>query len=253
MNPVSDMNQAGDTESGNDLTRFFEATRDFAAEFSAASHAQLRGVTDGKAVGTYIEHKFTDFLVRRGIIRAEDVGSSAKGIDLPSLDTDIRVTSVRQPQSSSPFKSFKQKIEGLGYNLVLFVYEKTDTDTDCFLPLRAVRFIRKARTADFQTTKGIRDIIDRGGDEEDIFAFSVERLIPVDESTLAQYAKTLARNPPLQGYLTISNALQWRLQYKKVITRQLEGVENLDPPGIEAVYEKVTEGEQVVDPLIEEA
>ena len=25
------------------------------------------------------------------------------------------------------------------------------------------------------------------------------------------------RDPPLQGYLTISNALQWRLQYGRVI------------------------------------
>src|SRR3954468_17461749 len=121
----------------NNLTDFFAATKEFAREFSANSHNSLRGVTDGKAVGTYIEHKFTDFLVGRSIIQREEAGSSAKGIDLPSLDTDIKVTSIRQPQSSSPFKSFKQKIEGLGYNLVLFVYEKTDTPTECVLPLRA--------------------------------------------------------------------------------------------------------------------
>lgn len=119
------------------LTRFFDATRTFAVQFGASTHNQLRGITDGKAVGTYIEHKFKDFLAGEGIIRVEDFGSSAKGVDLPSLDTDIKVTSIRQPQSSSPFKSFKQKIEGLGYNLVLFVYEKTDTNTECFLPLQA--------------------------------------------------------------------------------------------------------------------
>jgi hypothetical protein len=47
------------------------------------------------------------------------VGSSAKGIDLPSEDilTDIKVTSNKQPQSSCPFKDAKQKIFGLGYNL----------------------------------------------------------------------------------------------------------------------------------------
>ncbi len=240
------------SKADNDLTSFFEATKEFAREFSASSHNQLRGVTDGKAVGTYIEHRFRDYLASKGIIRLEDFGSSAKGIDLPSLDADIKVTSIRQPQSSSPFKSFKQKIEGLGYNLILFVYEKTDTDTECFLPLRAVRFIRKERTADFQTTKGIRDIITRGGDEEDIFAFLVERMIPVDEITLAQYAKTLLENPPVQGYLTISNALQWRLQYKKVITRTLDGVVNLDPPGISEISEELIEDKAAVDPLIEE-
>lgn len=34
--------------------------------------------------------------------------------------------------------------------------------------------------------------------------------------------------PPQQGYLTISNALQWRLQYKRVIelNNSVEGVIN---------------------------
>ena len=37
-------------------------------------------------------------------------GSSAKGIDFPALDVDMKVTSVRQPRSSSPFKSARQEI-----------------------------------------------------------------------------------------------------------------------------------------------
>ncbi len=84
------------SEAVNDLTSFFEATKEFAREFSASNHHQLRGVTDGKAVGTYIEHKFRDYLAGKGIIRPVDFGSSAKGIDLPSLDADIKVTSIRQ-------------------------------------------------------------------------------------------------------------------------------------------------------------
>jgi hypothetical protein len=154
-------------------------------------------------------------LADKSIIRVEEFGSSAKGIDLPSLDTDIKYIHT-STASSSPFKSFKQKIEGLGYNLILFVYEKTDTTTECFLPLQAVRFIHKERTADFQTTKGIRNIIARGGDEEDIFAFLVERMIPVDEITLAQYAQILSANPPLQGYLTISNACNGGFNTRKL-------------------------------------
>ena len=76
-------------------------------------------------------------------------------------------------------------------------------------------------------------------------------MIPVDETTLMQYAKTLLENSPLQGYLTISNALQWRLQYKKVITRKLEGVVNLDPPDIGAIAEELIEDKEAVDPIIE--
>lgn len=44
------------------------------------NHSELLGVTDGKAVGTYVEHKFKDLLEKYELI-----GSSAKGIDLPDL------------------------------------------------------------------------------------------------------------------------------------------------------------------------
>lgn len=235
-----------------DLSSFYKAVKQFALEFSKQTHNQLRGVDNGKTLGTYIEHKLRDFLATKGIIRSEDFGSSAKGIDLPTLNIDIKVTSIRQPQSSSPFRSFKQKIEGLGYNLVLFVYEKTDTDQECYLPLRAVRYIPRERTADFQTTKGILDIIERKGNEEDIYAFLVERMIPVDEITLMQYAKWLMENPPLQGYLTISNALQWRLQYQRVISEKHENVVSLDVENLPELPVGAKASEMVVDPLIEE-
>jgi hypothetical protein len=59
-----------------------------------SKHAEpgLFGVTDGKAIGTYLEHKF------QGILQSKYTyvrGSSAKGIDFPELDVDIKVTSIR--------------------------------------------------------------------------------------------------------------------------------------------------------------
>jgi hypothetical protein len=38
-----------------------------------------------------------------------------------------------------------------------------------------------------------------------------------------EYAQ-LVENPPAQGYLTISNALQWRLQYGRIVTGGIPGV-----------------------------
>jgi hypothetical protein len=82
-----------------------EATAFTKAE-SKHAEKSLFGVTDGKAVGTYLEHKFQTALQSRyEYVR----GSSAKGIDFPKLGVDIRVTSIRQPQSSCPFKSARQK------------------------------------------------------------------------------------------------------------------------------------------------
>jgi len=61
----------------------------------------LYGVTDGKAVGTYLEHKFTAYLAQNYSCQP---GNSASGIDLPGLEVDIKVTSIKQPQSSCPFR-----------------------------------------------------------------------------------------------------------------------------------------------------
>src|SRR5438876_12193374 len=91
----------------------------FAATESAYPEPSLYGVTDGKAVGTYFEHKFKAYLQLKYGYRE---GSSAKGIDFPELDVDLKVTSVRQPQSSCRFKSAHQQIFGLGYSLLVFVY-----------------------------------------------------------------------------------------------------------------------------------
>ncbi len=79
----------------------------------------LYGVTDGKAVGTYLEHKFASYLAEKYEF---EQGNSASGIDLPGLGVDIKVTSIKQPQSSCLFKSASQKIFGLGYHLLIFVY-----------------------------------------------------------------------------------------------------------------------------------
>ena len=44
-------------------------------------------------------------------------------------------------------------------------------------------------------------------------------MLPVDEIEAASIADELLRSPPAIGYLTISNALQWRLQYRRVIDK----------------------------------
>ena len=78
-----------------------EATA-FASEESLHHESSLFGVTDGKAVGTYLEHKFQQYLAKKYSYVS---GSSAKGIDFPELGVDLKTTSIKQPQSSCPFRS----------------------------------------------------------------------------------------------------------------------------------------------------
>ena len=190
----------------------------FARRESRHREPSLYGVTDGKAVGTYFEHKFRDYLSRRYDF-AE--GSSAKGIDFPALNVDMKVTSAKQPQSSCPYKSARQKIYGLGYSLLVFVYEKHEDDESRTGRLEIVHvvFVEASRTADFQTTTGIVDILSRQGNKDDLVAFMTDRMLPVDDIGASNLADELLSSPPEIGYLTISNALQWRLQYSRVIER----------------------------------
>lgn len=192
-----------------------EATR-FAEIESTHDAPTLYGVTDGKAVGTHLEHKFTNYLANN---YEYDKGNSASGIDIPGLNVDIKVTSIKQPQSSCPFKSASQKVYGLGYHLLIFVYEKSDDHQNKTgrLDMKHTVFVDKTRTADFQTTTGILDILNRSGNKDDILAFIAERNLPVDDIGANQLADRIITDPPIQGFLTISNALQWRLQYSRVI------------------------------------
>lgn len=193
-------------------------TRTFAEMESTHREPSLYGVTDGKAVGTYFEHKFRAYLHER---YDYEEGSSAKGIDFPDLSVDMKVTSVKQPQSSCPFKSARQKIYGLGYSLLVFVYEKTDdsaTSTGNLNILHTI-FVDKGQTADFQTTTGLRRILENEGNKDDLLAFMQERMLPVDDIEASSIADELLQKPPDIGYLTISNALQWRLQYSRVIEK----------------------------------
>jgi hypothetical protein len=202
-----------------------EEAKRFSKIESQHDEPSLFGVTDGKAVGTYLEHKFQSYL-RPRYDYVE--GSSAKGIDFPELGVDMKVTSIKQPQSSCPFKSAKQKIFGLGYSLIVFVYEKTDDNKKRTgrLDILHTIYIEKHRTADFQTTSGLRKILDNEGNLDDILAYFEERMIPAEEIQARKLAEEVLNNPPEIGYLTISNALQWRLQYSRVIHEagNIEGI-----------------------------
>lgn len=205
-----------------------EAER-FCEFMSKENHVELLGVTDGKAVGTYVEHRFQNYLSEYYKVV---IGSSAKGIDLPgkTIETDIKVTSVTQPQSSCPFKNARQKIYGLGYNLLVFVYDKRDIGNRCNLNFTHCAFIDRERTADYTITKRLREMVEDGAYKEDIMGFLEDRNVPGDEIIYSELADEILENPPRQGYLTISNALQWRLQYARVIAlnNEVDGVINYE-------------------------
>jgi hypothetical protein len=204
-------------------TELISIAKDFCLEEHV--YPELFGITDGKAIGTFIEHTFRK---RLETLYVMDLGSSALGLDLPTVETDIKVTSISQPQSSCLFRSARQKVYGLGYNLLVFVYNKSDNRDamTTVLDFVSCTFLDKNRTADYQTTRGVLDILSRDGNRDDIVAFLADRNLPGDEIVYDALADEIMLSPPILGYLTISNALQWRLQYRRVInlTETISGI-----------------------------
>jgi hypothetical protein len=113
----------------------------------------------------------------------------------------------------------------------VFVYEKSDDPaarTGKLDILHAI-FVEKERTADYQTTSGLRRLIENHANRDDVIAFFQERMLPIDEIETEQLADEVLKTPPGTRYLTISNALQWRLQYSRVIEQagKVSGVNRL--------------------------
>lgn len=200
----------------------------FARWQSGRPEPKLFGTTDGKAVGTHLEHKFQERLQR---LHAYDRGNSAKGIDFPSLNVDIKVTSIRQPQSSCPFRSARQKIYGLGYSLIVFVYDKHDDSKArvARLDIKHAVFVDKAQTADFQTTSGLRKLLENNANRDDILAFFQERMLPLDNDAAIPLAENVLRRPPAIGHLTTSAVRYWPSPYSRIIESagSLKGVSRL--------------------------
>ncbi|BDQ12108.1 MULTISPECIES: hypothetical protein [unclassified Sediminibacterium] len=225
------------------IEKLIEEAQKFCKSESTVQNTELYGVTDGKKVGTHVEHKFKDHLLA---VYDTIVGSSASGIDLPSENilTDIKVTSINKPQSSCPYKDAKQKIFGLGYNLLVFVYDKKDDSQNqtSILDFVSCSFVPAKFTGDYSTTRIINDMKRVGSSTDDIVAFLTGINLPADDSTKELLAKQILETEIQNGCLTISNALQWRLSYSWICPNR-EGktkpLNNLD--GVHNIIHKVTE------------
>ncbi len=100
----------------------------------------------------------------------------------------------------------------------------------CTLHFTYCTFIDKERTADFTITKRLREMVYDGANREDIIGFLQDKNVPGDDIVYNDLAEEILTNLPEQGYLTISNALQWRLQYARVIAldNSVQGVINYE-------------------------
>lgn len=72
-------------------------------------------------------------------------------------------------------------------------------------------------------------MLNDGANRDDIISYLKDRNLPADEITLEKIADLVFTQKPELGYLTISNALQWRLQYSRIINlkENIKGISKL--------------------------
>ena len=193
----------------------------------------LHAVTDGKAVSHYIQVALCDFLSEQYTFRR---GNAAKGLDFPSLHLDLKITKSTKPQSSSLFKSAHEKFLGLGHHLLVVTYLKEnalDRHGNLHAKLRfpEVVFITKSRTGDYSSTKKLLGVIARhkasGASDavlaEDLNAFFEDERLLIGDQDRERLVKRVMANPPVLGYLTLSNVPQWRIKYTRAISLSKQG------------------------------
>ena len=143
----------------------------------------------------------------------------ALGIDFPEAEGGHEGHGHNAAAVVVPIQVARQKIFGLGYSVLVFVYEKRDdpaTRTAVLNILHTV-FVEERRTADYTMTKLILKHLEAGCNAEDLIGLMHDKNLPIDDIEANEIAQELLAKPCEQGYLTISNALQWRLQYGRVI------------------------------------
>lgn len=90
-------------------------------------------------------------------------------------------------------------------------------------------FIDQSRTADFQTTHRLIEILERKGNRDDVFGFLSERHFSDDEKSLWELAGEVLDHWPRQGWLTSS--LEWRQPhiFERVVAPEVS------PNGVERI------------------
>ena len=178
---------------------------------------ELYVISDNATTNHYIKRKFFEHLNELYNFDYQ----TDKGISFPEKDinTNILVVSKEKPESMCVFKNAMQKIYGLGFNVILFIYEKEDNHDQkaSRISFKKCAFIEKERTADYDITFQLIQMIENDAQKDDIIGFLMDHNMPADELKLNHIAEQILINPPKQGYFGICYPMKWELKFGKFL------------------------------------
>lgn len=211
-----------------DLRNYLDSVAEFCAEMESRTVPEDKSGTS-KQIGTYFEKKLRDWFENIHGLVSE--GSVAEDIDLPAFNLDVKTTSNRQPQSSSTFDDPGERIVGVDYNILLFIYHKQSVDGGNKFQIKTCAYIPKERASDYRKSDdAVKLVADyrEGKLSESELREQLENLTGVGAISDEKFEE-IKENPPEKGAITITPALQWRFNYNKMVKEDV-------PEGTERIY-----------------
>jgi len=166
--------------------------------------------TDPKSLAMFAERTLHRWLQTRFDYRT---GSSANGLDFPDVPMDFKLTDAARPQSSIPAAGRHEMLWGLGYHVLVAIYQKSPRDGAIYLALDDLWCLDAEQTADRRTTEEVQRLV-RHDARDGVLARYLEQRLPFcrAEEARVQVARIRAQ-PPVLGQLTLSPAMQYRATY----------------------------------------
>lgn len=194
---------------------------DLVAEWCEKHDGEVLENTASKTIGTYYEDSLREFI--QSELGLESKGSIAKGIDLPHFNIDVKTTRITGPQSSSKIRNFSERLTGPPYNILLIVYSKEPVEGGERVDFENVVYVPQEYTSDHRFSGKAREEIEKykqGDLERNQLKKELEDLISENEGDVTEIKEDelddLIENPPHEGIITISPAVQWRFSYNKL-------------------------------------
>lgn len=211
-----------------DLREYFDTVAAFCVDVESRTVPVDESDTS-KRIGTYFEKELRDwFETKHGLVSD---GSVAQGIDLPAFNLDVKTTSNRQPQSSSPFDDPGERITGVDYNILLFVYDKQSVEGGNRFEIVSCAYIPRERASDYRKSENARKLVAdyrEGKLSEAELREQLEELTGVGAISDEKFEE-IKRDPPKTGAITMTPAVQWRFNYNKMTKPDV-------PEGTDRIY-----------------
>ena len=204
------------------LRNYFDTVEEFCADIESRTVPTDESDTS-KRIGTYFEEELRVWFEEKHGLVSE--GSVAKGIDLPAFNLDVKTTSNRQPQSSSPFDDPGERITGVDYNILLFVYDKQSVEDGNQFGIVSCVYIPKERASDYRKSENASKLVAdyrEGKLSESELREQLEELTGIGAISDDKFEE-IKENPPEKGAITMTPAVQWRFNYRSsryIVTQQ---------------------------------